>query len=147
MCKAVILSYAGTAVFQVKVEADGKKKAPDSATGDLVIKLSWQLKDRRSEVEILKHLHRNGISSVPYVVASEDLTGMRPDEDELKRMTPELHGKIQGIIGSDIGADHRIYRAIVMKPFLVHLTTIAEWTTFYDAFKGLIDGEVFPSQY
>ena len=132
-----MVPYAGTAVFKVKaVEADDKKQTLDSATG-LVVKLSWQLKDRRSEAEILEHLHAMGISRVPYVVASEELAKMREG----------LHDKVQGIIGIKSDADHRIYRAIVMKPFLVHLTTIAEWTTFYDAFKGLIDGEVFPSQY
>ena len=99
-----------------------------------MVKLSWQLKDRRSEAEILEHLHTMGISSVPYVVASE----------ELAKMKEGLHNKVQGIVGTKSDADHRIYRAIVMKPFLVQLTTIAEWTTFYDAFRGLIDSEVFP---
>ena len=133
-----MLPYTGTAVFKVKtVEADDNEQTPVSATDGLVVKLSWQLKDRRSEAEILEHLHTMGISSVPYVVASE----------ELAKMKEGLHDKVQGIVGIKSDADDRIYRAIVMKPFLVHLTTIAEWTTFYDAFKGLIDGEVFPSQY
>ena len=95
------------------------------------MKLSWQLQDRRSEVEILKHIRAKGVSSVPHVVASE----------ELDRMDSGLHGRIQSILGRKTDTDNRIYRAIVMKPFLVHLTTITEWTTFYDMFRGLINGE------
>jgi len=94
-----------------------------------VIKLSWQLEDRRSEVEILEHLRSRGITSVPHVVASGDLAEMKDG----------LHGKIQRIMALNPNTDNRIYRAIVMKPFLVHLTTIANWTKFYEMFRGLIE--------
>ncbi len=98
-----MLPYAGTAVFKVKiVEADDNKQTSDLAMGGLVVKLSRQLKDRRSEAEILEHLHTMGISSVPYMVASE----------ELAKMKEGVHDKVQGIIGTKSDADHRIYRAI-----------------------------------
>ena len=104
---------------------------PQTSTDGLVIKLSWQLEDRRSEVEILEHLRSRGITSVPHVVASGDLAEMKDG----------LHGRIQRIMELDPNTDNRIYRAIVMKPFLVHLTTIANWTKFYEMFRGLIEGE------
>ena len=106
---------------------------PKTSTDDLVVKLSWQLEGRRSEVEFLEHLRSRGITSVPHVVASGDLAEMKDG----------LHGKIQDIIGGERTTDNRIYRAIVMKPFLLHLTTIVEWTKFYELFKGLIYGEFF----
>ncbi|SRR5258708_10421044 len=100
MCKAVMLPYAGMAVFKVKiVEADDNKQMSDLAMGGLVVKLSWQLKDQRSEAEILEHLHKMGISSVPYMVVSE----------ELAKMKEGVHNKVQGIIGTKSDTDHRIY--------------------------------------
>ena len=111
-----------------------KTQTPDPATDGLVIKLSWQLQDRRSEVEILEHLRSKEITSVPQVVTS----------GELDRMESGLHGRIQGILGRDPNTDNRIYRAIVMKPFLISLTTIGEWPKFYEMFRGLIKSE-FPT--
>jgi len=101
---------------------------PKTSTDGLVVKLSWQLEGRRSEVEFLEHLRSRGFTSVPHVVACGDLAEMKDG----------LHGEIQSIMGRKPRTDNRIYRAIVMKPFLLHLTTIAEWTKFYELFKRLI---------
>ncbi|KAF8339832.1 uncharacterized protein EI90DRAFT_2290452 [Cantharellus anzutake] len=129
--RARSLTGRGTAVFKVKESVVNTMQASGtgSASEGLVVKLSWQLKDRRSEADVLELLRKKGIPSVPEIVSSE----------ELARMQHGTHGRVQEILNLDVDRDDRIYRAIVMKPFLVHLTTIADWTTFFELFKGLIN--------
>ncbi|KAF8339834.1 uncharacterized protein EI90DRAFT_2290371 [Cantharellus anzutake] len=124
----------GTTVFTVKemLANAGQASVSDSASERLVLKLSWQLKDRRSEVDILRRLHEREVPGVPFVVCSDDLARMRDG----------IHGKVQEIMGLDADTDDRIYRAIIMKPLLTHLTAIGDWTTFFTLFKGLIKARI-----
>ena len=98
-----------------------------------VIKLSWQLQERKSEVEFLELLREMRISSVPELVTAEDL----------EELQDGIHGDIQGILRKPQprSTDNRVYRAIVMKPYLVPLTRIPDFNVFYEMFKGTVDGE------
>jgi len=107
---------------------------PQALEDGMVIKLSWQLEDRESEANFLKLLHERHVSSVPELVACEDLTEMQD----------EMHGDIQEILRTPLPrtTDNRIYRAIVLKPYLVPLIEIPDFEVFYSLFKRLVDGEL-----
>ncbi len=69
---------------------------------------------------------------MPELVASEDLTEMQN----------EMHGDIQEILRTSLPrtTDNRIYRAIVLKPYLIPLVEIPDFEVFYRMFKRLVDG-------
>src|SRR5258708_31276272 len=106
---------------------------PQSLEDGMVIKLSWQLEDHESEANFLKLLHERHVSSVPELVACEDLTEMQD----------EMHGDIQEILRTPLprNTDNRIYWAIVLKPYLVPLVEIPDFEVFYSMFKHLMDCE------
>ncbi|KAF8344057.1 uncharacterized protein EI90DRAFT_41307 [Cantharellus anzutake] len=122
----------GTMVWAVE---EVKQHKAVTVVGGMVVKLSWQLSRRRSEVELLRFIREKGVTNVPEVF----------NHDDLDSLAAGAHGRVQPLVKEEqrraADFDNRILRAIVLGPRLRPITSIP-FGDFRAAYRDLVDSEL-----